>query len=124
MSRAIVSTSLVLVGLALGSILGWFAGRRSAIGTRGYKIAARAILTDPEGKPVGELAPGIVVLSSDPLDPRGDLGWWGYVPVHFGTAEEAALILRTSPDRISSPVSVSVRALLPGDVASVPAKPK
>jgi len=112
--------SLLLVGViggGVGGAVGWFAGRRSSSPTYAYEIRQRAILTNPTGLPIGELEPGVVVVTGEPLNPESDLGWWAYVPVTFGTGTEAAQIIRASPKNISSPVSVTVRALLPSDVA-------
>lgn len=104
------------VGLFVGGGAGWVAGRRSLAPTRGYDVRTRTILTDSEGRRIGELGPGIVVLTSERLDAESDLGWWGYVPVAFGTGTEAAQMMRTTPRHVASPVSVTVRALLPDDV--------
>jgi hypothetical protein len=104
------------IGLVVGAGMGWVAGRRSLTPTRGYEVRTRTILTDPDGRPIGELAPGVIVVTSEPLDPGSELGWWGYVPVAFGTGSEAARMMGTSARNVASPVTVTVRALLPADL--------
>lgn len=123
-NREMITLLLVgSMGVGVGSVAGWLAGRRASLPTRGYEVRTRAILTNPEGHPVGELAPGVVIVTSAQLNPESDVGWWGYVPVTFGTGTEAARILQKSSERLESPVTVTVRALLPGDLPSPTERP-
>ena len=125
MSKGTV-VSLVLGGFVLGIALGWFLARGSLMPSRGFSVSTRTLLTNRQGQTVGELAPGIMVVSSERLDSQSDLGWFGYIPVYFGTGDEAARILRNSSDRIVSPLSIGVaaNAHLPGDLPVTSTEPR
>lgn len=59
-----------------------------------YKTSRMVALVDTEGRDTGRLPLGTSIVSALKADPGGELGWWGFVPVYFGTSSEAAKLLQ------------------------------
>ena len=57
-----------------------------------YKTKSAVFLVGGTG-PLGTLPAGTPVLSDESIESAFDMGWWGYVPVSFGSGGEAIQML-------------------------------
>ena len=78
-----------LLALLLGGILGFFLCYWLDERPTRYTFRSRKeiVLFNRDGKEVGSIPTGTVVLSSDSLE--RDIGWSGYVTISMGTGDEA-----------------------------------
>lgn len=84
-----------LAGVAMGVGLGRVVFR-PVVPDHIYEITRSTSLTGPDGTKLGQLSTGVAVISHLEIDPDEDIGWWGYVPVRFGTMDEAQRIVRSA----------------------------
>jgi hypothetical protein len=78
-----------ITGLLLGVAIGWLILPRPPR-QRCFRVEHEATLVNVDGTQIGSLPVGSFVVGERELDPKGELGWWAYAPVHFGTESEAA----------------------------------
>lgn len=106
-----------VVALAL-LLCGVWIGRWSAHSTIGeYRTDQAIVLVRTDGSAIGELPLGTPVISDLELDPDGELGWKGCVPIYFGTSSEASEVLAVSEVRRMEGFSeLTINALKPNEV--------
>ncbi len=77
--------------LALGFLTGWYS--RGDGHSNGYRASTELSLSTPDGVLLGTFPKGTVFVSELAGDRDADLGWWAYLPVYFGTSDEARTLL-------------------------------
>jgi len=108
---------LIVVGMLLAFVGGIIVGSYWSDSQSVYRTTRPISLVDAEGQEFGRLPVGTRVISEMNLDPIGDLGWGGLVPVYLGTSSEAARFLQqTSEDETSALGSDSLNGVTQDDV--------
>lgn len=85
----------LVLGLVLGGGIGFLAGR-AAVGRafiKSFQSHAPVAIVNEEGLQIGTLPVGRPVLGWEGLG-HPDVGWWGCIPMLFGTGSEAADLIR------------------------------
>lgn len=106
-----------LAGLLVGVAIGWFVLPRAAR-QRSFRVEHEVTLLDKDGRGASLIPVGSFLISDCDFDPKGELGWWGYVPVYFGTQAEAARFLVPSNVRVESPVQITLSGASPDEVVA------
>lgn len=96
-----------VVGLLLGVGLGWLVAPCPPR-QHSFRVDQEVTLLNVNGAPLGTIPVGTILLSECDFDPKGELGWWGYVPVYFGTQAEAARFLVPTNTRIESITQITL----------------
>jgi hypothetical protein len=96
-----------VAGLLLGVAIGWFIAPRPPR-QHFFRVEHEVTLLNVEGAQVGLIPPGSFLVSECDSDPRGELGWWGYVPVYFGTQTEAARFVVPSAHGVESVTQITL----------------
>lgn len=91
----VVPAALIL-GMLTGKVM--FSSAPDVI----YTTSRPVFLLDKDGNNLGQLPIGTPIVSTLRLDPNGELGWWGSVPVYFGTSSEASDLLQRSRLKVSN----------------------
>ncbi len=71
-----------------------------------------------DGRGASVIPVGSFLISDCEFDPKGELGWWGYVPVYFGTQAEAARFIVPSKVRVESPVQITLGGGSPDEIVA------
>ncbi len=96
----------VVGGLVVGLAAGWSLGTR--FHDHWYRVEHEVTLLDKAGARLGVVPAGSVLLSNRRLNPNGELGWWGYVPVYFGTEAEAGRFVKPSSTGLTSVTQITL----------------
>jgi len=101
----------VAASLVVGFVIGWAV----APGRLKHTFVTSAVirLADRDGKEVGALPRGTPLVAESGLVGGSDLGWWGYAPVYFSTANDAKRLGVHEGGRISSITEITLSASSP-----------
>jgi len=103
-TMAFVATVALIIGMGLG----WrFAPGRYR---HHYRTGRTISLVDASGRELGVIPAGSPLLSDVRLYEAADLGWWGYVPVYFGTMTEAKALGVEPGQQVSSIMDIKLNA--------------
>lgn len=82
-----VGVLVVSILCASATGIGYYLGKSAR--SNAYTTLKTIELADRHGAILGNLPAGTVLVSELKLSRDGDLGWWAYVPLYFGTTDEA-----------------------------------
>lgn len=79
---------VVLVAALVGGGVGWHL--KPAESDHLFRTSKPTRIQSASGQTLGVLPAGTPLISELELQRGGETGWWGYVPVYFGTSAEAS----------------------------------
>lgn len=89
--------------LATGFIAGWLASPGPfRHWYKSSKVITLVDMLDGRRRVLGRIPSGTLVVADRSLGRHGEVGWWGYVPVLFGTETEARGLLAETSERVTS----------------------
>lgn len=81
-----------------------------------YSAIQKISLTDAQGVELGTIPSATILISREPLMPNGEYGWWGAVPVYFGTSSEAEKLVGAVDSRGDIFNTLTINALPSSEV--------
>jgi hypothetical protein len=70
-------------------------------------------IVDDNGDILCEIPSQVLLLSSQPLHEKGDLGWWCFVPVYLGTESEADELVQKTKRKLESINDIALSGQIP-----------